>query len=132
MKVIPATEKTKDGINTYDIIIGTGLIFDYKNKKVFYCSDDKDQWSNNSLILDIEGTTVIFYVIETLSYDVVKDMAEVIRIQEMENDLDYMKSHEEHGRNCSGCDAEHGYVNIEPCRSCKDHCNYSHKEKNVC
>lgn len=124
MKVITVTEKTS-GVK-YDIMIGTGLIFDYQNKKVFNCTDDTDEaeWSDQIFTFEIEGKEVIFYLVEVLSYDTIKDIAEVIRIQEMEHDINYMKSQEQHGNSCVGCHAEQGDVKVEPCKSCKDYCNY--------
>lgn len=125
MKVITVTEKTS-GVK-YDIMIGTGLIFDYQNKKVFNCTDDTDEaeWSDKIFTFEIEGKEVIFYLVEVLSYDTIKDIAEVIRIQEMEHDLDYMKSQREKAFDCCDCNHKQGYVNVEPCKSCKDYCNHS-------
>lgn len=127
MNIITVFEKTtKDVANSYDIIVGTGIIFDKTNKLVLNCTDDVDekQWSDESLTFDIDGKEVTFYIIEKTSYDTIKDIAEVIRIQEMENDLNYMKSQEQHGNSCVGCHAEQGNVKVEPCKSCKDYCNY--------
>lgn len=127
MNIITVFEKTtKDVANSYDIIVGTGIIFDKTNKLVLNCTDDVDekQWSDESLTFDIDGKEVTFYIIEKTSYDTIKDIAEVIRIQEMEHDLNYMKSQEQHGNSCVGCHAEQGNVKVEPCKSCKDYCNY--------
>jgi hypothetical protein len=127
MNIITVFEKTtKDVANSYDIIVGTGIIFDKTNKLVLNCTDDVDekQWSDESLTFDIDGKEVTFYIIEKTSYDTIKDIAEVIRIQEMEHDLTYMKSQEQHGNSCVGCHAEQGNVKVEPCKSCKDYCNY--------
>jgi len=117
MKVITATEKNNN--QKYDIMVGTGLIFDYQNKKMFHCTDDAEEaeWSDQIFTFEIEGKEVIFYLIEALSYDVVKDMAEVIRIQEMENDLDYIK--------CERCGGEGrtniGFTTEEICNECGGH-----------
>lgn len=129
MKVITATEKNNN--QKYDIMVGTGLIFDYQNKKMFHCTDDAEEaeWSDQIFTFEIEGEEVIFYLIEALSYDVVKDMAEVIRIQEMENDLDYIKSQGEHGYDCSDCDYKQSGIEFEPCRSCVEYCNHSKNKK---
>lgn len=128
MKVITVTEKTS-GVK-YDIMIGTGLIFDYQNKKVFNCTDDTDEaeWSDQIFTFEIEGKEVIFYLVEVLSYDTIKDMAEVIRIQEIENDLSYMKNNGEHVSSCSGCEYEQHSVNEIPCNICKNYDNYSKKD----
>jgi len=153
-----STIKTVKDINTqreYDIIEGTGLIFDFREGRLFYCTDDheKSQWSDQSFTFEIEGKDVIFYVIEVLSYDTIKDIAEVIRIQEMEHDKEYMdkkddmferiagplkqtfgnisKEKQEDLFSCVNCDYKMNGVNNPPCNACVDHYFHSQR-KNKC
>jgi hypothetical protein len=131
MNIITVIEKNTK--QSYNIMLGTGLIFDYQNKKMFHCTDDAEEaeWTDQIFTFEIEGKEVIFYLIEALSYDVIKDMAEVIRIQEMESDLAYMKEHGEHGSSCVGCAYEQYDVNELPCSACSNYIFYLPKKESI-
>ena len=125
------TLKEKNTGKEYDIMRGVEMLFDHDRKEVIYCTEDEDesQFTELSYIFDIEGQEVHFWEIDRIPFNTIKDMAEVIRIHEMESDQQYMKDNGEHAKGCQGCDFEQDNVNNEPCSSCVDFCNYTPKNK---
>jgi len=131
-------------MGTYDIVIDintlieyyheyrTNHFIDFKNQRVLIVSDGYDEeFDSESDMIEIPNQehtnefTEVFRVDHIFTYDTLKDFCRTFQIDEMEADLDYMKSHGEHGSDCSDCNYNHYDVNVEPCTSCVDYCNHS-------
>lgn len=130
MKIITAKEKTTG--KEYDIVKFTGYIFDYELKIILFCTDDIDakQFSDlydEKLTFILDDQEVVFYVMDKIPYETIKDLAEIIRIQDIEHS-NYFKK-EELQQKCSDCYYNDHSVVEEPCASCVNLSNY--KIKNI-
>ena len=87
MKIITAKEKTTG--KEYDIIKSTGHIFDYELKTLLFCTDDIEvnkfyNLYDEQLTFILDDQEVVFYVMDKIPYETINDLAEVIRIQDIE------------------------------------------------
>ena len=124
------TAKEKETGKEYDIVQSTGHIFDYELKTLLFCTDDIDAKQfydlyDEKLTFILDNQEVVFYVMDKLPYETINDLAEVIRIQDIEHS-NYFKK-EELQQKCSNCYYNDCFIVEEPCASCVNLSNYKFK-----